>query len=646
MKKKVLLSIVLLLSLLVLILSVISVFSRSSGHTDPVSSGTADPSPQSPADTQDVCAHVLSAQWSAADGFHYHECVMPDCSYTDDKIPCSGGAATCTEKAICEICGTPYGVLTDHQWRTEWDCTDPAGHAHSCIFGCGQHSELQPHIPGPDATEEAPQVCVECNYEIAPMLEHVHTLTKIEAKDASCTGYGNTEYFSCTGCASLFYDDAAGSAVTDAEAVKIAPLGHDFAAPSCTSAQLCQRPGCQASQGQPLGHSPKAAWNSDANSHWHICSVCGERTGHASHHPGPAATEQTPQTCTVCGYVLKTQTAHVHAYDPLFKYDASAHWYECACGQTKDKQNHFDTNKNSKCDICGYQLPKEQASQSSVSDQYAAEGGKLESILQPAQITLLRPEASGVLTKSVSSAIVDYSNSKDGYVMVKFTESTSVKLKVQVQGPYTTYTYNIRPQEWTVLPLSDGNGNYSVKVFKNVTENRYSTVLSLNFTAALTDEFAPFLRPNQYVNFENAVNTMNKAAELAAGKSDTLEKVKAIYNYIIKTISYDYQKAATVQSGYLPDLEQVLADKKGICFDYAALMAGMLRSQNIACKLVIGYADTTYHAWISVWTPDKGWIDEAIFFDGIKWQMMDPTYASSAGSAIVNQVSYTSKYIY
>jgi transglutaminase-like putative cysteine protease len=139
---------------------------------------------------------------------------------------------------------------------------------------------------------------------------------------------------------------------------------------------------------------------------------------------------------------------------------------------------------------------------------------------------------------------------------------------------------------------------------------------------------------------------MNKAAELAAGKSDTLEKVKAIYNYVITNISYDYAKAATVQSGYLPDLDQVLADKKGICFDYASLMAGMLRSQNIACKLVVGYANTEYHAWISVWTPEKGWVDGAIFFDGVKWQMMDPTYASSAGSDIINKVTYTSKYIY
>ena len=50
----------------------------------------------------------------------------------------------------------------------------------------------------------------------------------------------------------------------------------------------------------------------------------------------------------------------------------------------------------------------------------------------------------------------------------------------------------------------------------------------------------------------------------------------------------------------------LLEKKSGICFDYAALMTGMLRSQGVPCKLVVGYAGTVYHAWISVWTAEHG----------------------------------------
>jgi len=290
--------------------------------------------------------------------------------------------------------------------------------------------------------------------------------------------------------------------------------------------------------------------------------------------------------------------------------------------------------------------PKPDITEPPTSNDIQNEGALLEPTLEPAQITLLRPTAPGVLVSKNQEASIDYSNTKDGYVMVQYLQDTSVRIKVQVIGPTTTYTYNLTPKGWTAFPLSDGNGAYQIKVYRNVVDTRYATVLSLECSVSLDNEFAPFLRPNQYVNYENAVNTMNTAAQVVAGKSSLLDKVDAIYSYVVKNLTYDYYKAATVQSGYLPNLDQVLAEKKGICFDYAALMAGMLRSQNIACKLIVGYAGTEYHAWINVWSPDEGWIDGAIFFDGVKWQLMDPTFASTSGSSAITGIHYTTKYIY
>lgn len=123
------------------------------------------------------------------------------------------------------------------------------------------------------------------------------------------------------------------------------------------------------------------------------------------------------------------------------------------------------------------------------------------------------------------------------------------------------------------------------------------------------------------------------AAELTAGMTDNLEKVKTIYDYVVQNISYDRLLAAKVQSGYLPDIDQVLAKKKGICFDYAALMSAMLRSQEVPTKLVVGYTGSVYHAWINVYSEEEGWIDAAIYFDGQEWKLMDPTFASSNNSS-------------
>jgi hypothetical protein len=271
----------------------------------------------------------------------------------------------------------------------------------------------------------------------------------------------------------------------------------------------------------------------------------------------------------------------------------------------------------------------------------------------PAAIsTDLTPVASGTLTAQNAKAVIDYSNTQDGYVMVQYTASTTKRLKVQVKGPATTYTYNLTAGKWETFPLSDGNGSYQIVVYENITGTKYATALSASCAVTLKDEFAPFLRPNQYVDYGSAPNTVAKAAELTSGLTETLDKVKVVYDYIVGNITYDKQLASSVQSGYLPVLDTVLAKKTGICFDYAALMAGMLRSQEVPCKLVVGYAGTAYHAWISVWSEKTGWIDGVIYFDGTSWQRMDPTFASTGKqSASVMQYigdgkNYTVKYLY
>ena len=271
----------------------------------------------------------------------------------------------------------------------------------------------------------------------------------------------------------------------------------------------------------------------------------------------------------------------------------------------------------------------------------------------PAAQSFPLPEASGKLVASNAKAKIDYSNTEDGYVMAAYTASTSKKLKLRVIGPTTTYTYNLTAGGgYETFPLSDGNGSYTVSVYENISGSKYSTVLSQTFTVQLKEKFAPFLRPNQYVNYENAPKTIQKAQELMANKTDPLEKVDAAYEYVVKTLSYDREKAANVKSGYLPVLDTVLETKKGICFDYAALTTAMLRSQGIPCKLVVGYAGKAYHAWISVYTEKEGWIEGAIYFDGKSWKRMDPTFASSGkqSSSIMQYIGdgshYTEKYIY
>ena len=272
----------------------------------------------------------------------------------------------------------------------------------------------------------------------------------------------------------------------------------------------------------------------------------------------------------------------------------------------------------------------------------------------PAISTVLHPVASGAQVQKNASAVIDYSNAKDGYVMAAWLGGGTPKLKVLVKGPSgTTYQYNLRTDgQYDTFPLSDSSGTYTVGVYQNVSGTQYATVLAATVNAALNDEFAPFLRPNQYVNFTDGSAAVAKAAELCAGAADNLDKVTKVYNYVINNLTYDKQKAQTVQSGYLPNVDETLASRKGICFDYASLMSAMLRSQGVPVKLVVGYTGGAYHAWINVYSEKDGWIDGKIYFDGTTWKLMDPTFASSAKQSeaimqyIGNGSNYAAKYLY
>lgn len=263
---------------------------------------------------------------------------------------------------------------------------------------------------------------------------------------------------------------------------------------------------------------------------------------------------------------------------------------------------------------------------------------------------VLEPVADGIITYGSSVVIIDASHTDEGYVLINYTGSNSI-VKMQITDPTgVVYTYNLHGG-YETFPLTGGNGAYQIVVFENVSGDQYATAFSQSVDVMIGNEYGPYLYPNQYVNFNSASKTVAKGSELAAGASSDLEVVTKIYNYVIKNIKYDNAKAQSVKSGYLPAVDDILASGNGSCFDYAAVMATMLRSQNIPTRLEVGYVGSAYHAWISVHLNDSGWVNNNIEFDGEQWKMMDPTFASNNSENalkdfIGDSSNYQIKYIY
>ena len=101
---------------------------------------------------------------------------------------------------------------------------------------------------------------------------------------------------------------------------------------------------CGQKYGDLAAHNYKTEWSKDKNKHWHECSVCGDKKDVAAHTPGAPATETTPQTCTICGYVIKAALGHTHnfnqknASETYLKSAATCtkkavYYYSCTCGE-------------------------------------------------------------------------------------------------------------------------------------------------------------------------------------------------------------------------------------------------------------------------------------------------------------------------
>lgn len=261
---------------------------------------------------------------------------------------------------------------------------------------------------------------------------------------------------------------------------------------------------------------------------------------------------------------------------------------------------------------------------------------------------VLTGQADGTVTYGSEGVTIDASHISEGYIMVSYT-GTNEKVKLQITGPdEVVYTYDLHG-DYETFPLTAGSGSYTVGVFENIEGTSYSTLFTQTIDVKIDDEFGPYLYANQYVNFNGDSKVVEKAEELSKPCNDDLEVIEQVYNYMISNFTYDYDKAESVQSGYLPDVDEVFEAQTGICFDYAAVMAAMLRSQRIPTRLEVGYAGDVYHAWISTYIEEQGWVNGIIQFDGKNWELMDPTFASTSSKPedfITNTDEYITKFVY
>lgn len=238
------------------------------------------------------------------------------------------------------------------------------------------------------------------------------------------------------------------------------------------------------------------------------------------------------------------------------------------------------------------------------------------------------------LAETGERVMLDLSAVSDGVVAVS--AQSDKRLKFQVVKGEETYNYNLASDGTpSIFPLQCGDGEYRFRVMENVVDKKYAELFSRTVDVKLSDPFAPFLRPSDYVNFNADSACVKKAAELAKTAGTPLGLVAAVYGFVCQTVRYDEELARTVKSGYLPVPDRTMLSGKGICFDYAALAASMLRSQGIPTRMVFGYVapDQLYHAWNMFYTEETGWVTVSFEVSANSWVRLDLTFAANGADS-------------
>ena len=194
------------------------------------------------------------------------------------------------------------------------------------------------------------------------------------------------------------------------------------------------------------------------------------------------------------------------------------------------------------------------------------------------------------------TANIDTSKVNNGIVDISYKSPENKKTKVMVAKGSQQYTYDLDLSGQ--FPLQLGEGEYVVSILENASSNKYKLVTKETIKYNASNPHAVYLQSIEMINWNNQMKAVKKANELTKGLKTDKEKAQAIYNYVTNTIKYDYNKAATVQTGYIPSVDSTLNSASGICFDYSVLYAAMMRSVGIPTKMIMGTTKniSEYHA--------------------------------------------------
>ena len=284
--------------------------------------------------------HDWNAWVSNLNGTHTRTCKR-DNSHKENGT-CSGGTATCTTKAVCEVCKTTYGGFALHN-TTQYGGKDSSGHWDKCS-NCDNKLNFEAHTPDREKADETnPVKCTKCGFEITPAGHYEHTADSEWHNSAD----GTYHYHKCThsGCS-----------------VTLDKADHSGGTKTCENKAVCSV--CGLEYGDKLGHDygeVKYTWTSD-----NTCKaerVCKHDSTHIESETVTATgTTITEATCKEKGKMKYTAT-FVNTAFAMQEKEVDIDFAPHTFGEWKDEipatTENFGTKGHKDCSVCGKHFDKD-----------------------------------------------------------------------------------------------------------------------------------------------------------------------------------------------------------------------------------------------------------------------------------------------
>ena len=399
-------------------------------------------------------AHEHNGNWTSnGDGTHSRHCT---CNVVETQN-CSGGTATCTQRATCTVCGAEYGDALGHDFTTSWTHDDNE-HWKQCSR-CDAKDDVSPHTWDSGTITTAP-TCTKAG-------KKTYSCTKCDAtkiEPIPATGHSWKSDWTSDATHHWYECDNKNCDVTD-NAGKKGYAEHSGGKAPCTQNAVCEF--CKAEYGEKLPHDftaetvdakylKSAATCTEKAVYYKSCAVCG------------LSSEGTADEATFfSGNVLDhdwgawTQNSDEKTHTRICKRDTSHTETENCIDANKDHKCDIcdyiisecaDDNKDHKCDYCGKKLTEHTGGKATCKDKAkcevcGAEYGELDAKnhtdLKHFPATAATKTTEGNIEYWYCEGCGKYYSDKDGTKEIKKADTVTAKLKDDSKSPQTGDTSNL-----------------------------------------------------------------------------------------------------------------------------------------------------------------------------------------------------------